>query len=162
MSGMFFDPELLTLWDAQALAPELAKRATAAPPEPLPLPPVPPAEPPPLPGQPAAGAPPGARPEPLAAAETRGLLTRLGLAGGGFKDRPPVDVPALLRGLAGMLRPPAAAMPRPVAQPAPPGNRPRGGSLPMRQATPGNPYLQAAAQPASPLRRRQRGLLDQA
>ncbi|MBR0668797.1 hypothetical protein GXW71_30890 [Roseomonas hellenica] len=149
MSGMMFDPELLKLWQAEAAAAMAAPAGMDlakfnAPPQALPLPPPPPA----------AGATepdaalPGTKPD--------------ALASGGPKGGQPIDLVALLRGLAGIVpRPAASGRQAPTAAPAPPFHRPQAGTLPMRQAIPGNPYLRTAAPGGAAIRPRRRGLLDE-
>lgn len=180
MNEMFFDPELLKLWDAQAaMAPQMAGMEFAKIPAaaPLPTPPLPPPAPPPLPAagpdgataalpvaspDGAAAALPATKPEPLAGQEPPGFLTWLGLTGGGMKAGQSSNLAAVLRGLASIM-PQPAPVPRQAlpAAPAPPGHRPQGGTLPMRQAIPGNPYLRTAAPGTAAIRPRRRGLLDE-
>lgn len=167
MSGMGFDPEWLTMlagqWGnaAQAAATavpaagiadaagmagaDLAKMAAGTP----------------IPAEGIGGL---TQPDAATDPQTRDLLTRLGLSGGGFKDGQRVDLAALLRQAHGL----ASAQGRGRGQPAPiatgaapPGHRPQGGTLPMRQPIPGNPYLRAAVPGAAAIRPRRRGLLDE-
>lgn len=180
MNEMFFDPELLKLWDAQAaMAPpmagvELAKIQAATP---LPTPPLPPPSPPPLPAagpdgatvalpaaspDGAAAALPATKPEPLAGQEPPGFLTWLGLTGGGMKAGQPSNLAAVLRGLASMMPQPAPGQRQASsAAPAPPFHRPQAGALAMRQPIPGNPYLRTATPGTPAIRSRRRGLLDE-
>ncbi|MBR0647559.1 hypothetical protein [Plastoroseomonas hellenica] len=167
MSGMMFDPELLRLWQAQAAAAmaspigmELAK--VSAPREALPLPPPPPPPPPPLPAVGAdAAAPPVMPTGPNADTAPPGIKPEA-IASGGPKGGQPVDLVALLRGLAGIVPRPAAPQRQALsAAPAPSFHRPQTGTLPMRQPIPGNPYLRTAVPGAAAIRPRRRGLLDE-
>lgn len=166
MSGMMFDPELLKLWQADAaaaMAPPIgmALAKVNAPQEALPLPPPPP-PPPPLPAAGGHAAAPPAGPASDPAADTALPATKPeALASGGPKGGQPIDLVTLLRGLAGIVPRPAAPQRQALAAaPAPSFHRPQAGTLPMRQAIPGNPYLRPAAPGTTAIRPRRRGLLD--
>jgi hypothetical protein len=138
---MIIDPKLLELWQKQQAA-AMAAPMAAPQPEPLPIPPVPPALPPSVP------VPAGAEPD----AAAQDAPQPVEAFGNSVKPPAAFNLVAFLRGLAEIVpRPPAPTRSTPGPAPAPPGHRPQGGALPMRQAIPGNPYLQ---------QQRRRGLLD--
>lgn len=92
----------------------------------------------------------------IGAAQQSGLMRFIeDLTGGGQKgpdsDRRQPDIMAALRGLSGgAARPAGGGSGGQAPAPAPASHRPQGGgALPMREPTPGNPYL-----------KRRRGLLD--